>query len=122
MDQETINRAEHSDLISSDKVDGTSVYNRNGDKLGSISHLMIGKRDGKVSYAVMTFGGFLGLGAQEFTLPWDKLDYNVDKGGYVVDVTEEQLAEAPRFERSGDYGRSYYEGVSGHYGSRAPAW
>ncbi|MBL0924849.1 MAG: PRC-barrel domain-containing protein, partial [Sphingomonadaceae bacterium] len=57
----------HTDLISSDKVDGTVVYNRSGDRLGTISHLMSGKRDGRVSYAVMTFGGFLGMGTEEYT-------------------------------------------------------
>lgn len=112
----------NSDLISSEKIEGTSVFNRKGDKLGSISHFMVGKRNGTASYAVMSFGGFLGMGTEEYALPWDKLDYNVEKGGYVVDVTKEQLAQAPRYEKATDYDRSYYEGVSGHYGSRAPAW
>jgi PRC-barrel domain len=128
VEQDILNRTDmntgaHTDLISSDKVDGTAVYNRNGDKLGSIAHLMIGKRDGRVSYAVMSFGGFLGMGAEEYTLPWDKLEYDVNRGGYVVDVSKEQLEKAPRYERNrDDYDRSYYEGVSGYYGSSAPTW
>jgi sporulation protein YlmC with PRC-barrel domain len=126
VEQDLINRSStsgHTDLISSDKVDGTAVYNRNGDKLGTISHLMIGKRDGRVSYAVMSFGGFLGMGTEEYTLPWDKLDYDVNQGGYVVDVTKEQLEGAPRYERNrDDYDRTYYEGVSGYYGTTTPAW
>lgn len=128
MEQELINRNDsgtraHTDLISSDKVDGTAVYSRNGDKLGSISHVMIGKRDGRVNYAVMSFGGFLGMGTEQYTLPWDKLEYDINQGGYVVDVTKEQLDGAPRYERDrDDYDRRYYESVSGYYGTATPVW
>jgi PRC-barrel domain len=121
---ETMNRAGSSDLIASDKVEGTAVYDRNGEKLGSISHFMVGKRDGKVSYAVMSFGGFLGMGTDEYTLPWQELDYDVEKGGYVVEVTKDQLNDAPRYsaDRSTDYDRTYYEGVSNYYGYTPPIW
>jgi len=122
VEKDTLDRTTTGDLIASDKVEGTSVYNRNGDKLGSISNFMVGKRNGRVSYAIMSFGGFLGMGTEEYTLPWEKLDYDVDKGGYVVDVTKEQLEKAPRYERTTDYDRSYYEGVNGYYGSTTPAW
>lgn len=122
MEPETLDRTETHDLISSDKVEGTSVYNRNGDKLGSISRFMVGKRDGRVSYAVLSFGGFLGMGTDEYTLPWEKLDYDVSQGGYVVDVTKDQLEKAPRYERDSQYNRSYYEGVSGYYGAPTPMW
>jgi hypothetical protein len=83
------------DLIASDKVEGTSVYDRNSTKLGSVSALMLDKRSGHVSYAVLSFGGFLGMGSSYHPLPWHQLTYDPHLGGYVVDVTKEQLEGAP---------------------------
>jgi hypothetical protein len=124
MEQDILERKDSHDLIASDRVDGTAVYDRNGERLGKISHLMIGKRDGRVSYAVLSFGGLLGLGADEHPLPWETLEYDTDKGGYVVDVTKDQLESAPPYSRDNreNYDRGYYEGISGHYGYPAPAW
>ena len=62
-------------LISSEKVEGTTVYNRNGDNIGSINHLMIDKVRGQVEYAVMSTGGFLGIGENYSPVPWDSLVY-----------------------------------------------
>jgi hypothetical protein len=85
-------------LIASDKVEGTAVIGRNGEKLGQISSFMVDKYSGRVAYAIMTFGGTMGFGNSHFPLPWPMLDYDVAKDGYVVDITKEQLAKAPRFE------------------------
>ena len=63
-------------LIESDRVEGTSVYSTNGDSIGSVKRLMIDKVSGRVAYAVVSFGGFLGLGSDEFTVPWSKLTYD----------------------------------------------
>src|SRR5215217_8128882 len=63
-------------LIESDRVEGTAVYDPQGNHLGSIKRLMIEKISGKVAYAVMSFGGFLGMGEDEHTIPWSKLDYD----------------------------------------------
>jgi hypothetical protein len=90
-------------LIESDRVEGTSVYSPNGDHLGSIKRLMIEKISGRVAYAVMSFGGFLGMGAEEHTIPWNKLDYDTSLGGYRTDITEDQLRGAPTFYREADY-------------------
>ena len=70
---------ETSTLISADKVEGTAVYNREGDKLGSIQTVMIDKVSGKVAYAVMSFGGFLGIGDRYHPLPWDVLTYDTSE-------------------------------------------
>ena len=70
---------ETSSLIASDKVEGTSVYNAKGEKLGSIYNFMVDKRSGEVEYAVLQFGGVLGLGSDYYPLPWDVLDYD-DRG------------------------------------------
>jgi hypothetical protein len=87
-------------LISSQKVDGTSVYNRQGDSLGSIDHLMIDKYTGHVEYAVMSFGGFLGIGDSYHPLPWRALTYDTTLGGYRVSVDRSRLEGAPRYTRS----------------------
>jgi sporulation protein YlmC with PRC-barrel domain len=84
-------------LISSEKVRGTSVYNSAGDDLGSIHDLMIDKHSGRVAYAVMSFGGFLGIGEMYHPLPWNALTYDEAKGGYNIDLTPEQLRGAPNY-------------------------
>lgn len=102
-------------LISSDKVTGTAVYNRNGDTLGSIYGLMIDKISGRVAYAVMSFGGFLGIGERYHPLPWATLTYDTARGGYVVDLSRDQLEGAPSYERDDDvwsrpdYGRRVHD-------------
>ena len=84
-------------LIGSDKVDGTRVYGADSEPIGHIARLMIGKRDGQVAYAVLSFGGFLGMGKKYFPLPWSALTYDEKFGGYELRVTEDQLREAPSY-------------------------
>ena len=90
-------------LIESDRVEGTTVYDRQGNSIGSIKRLMIEKISGKVAYAVMSFGGFLGMGEEEHTIPWNKLDYDTGLGGYRTDITQDQLRGAPAFSRDRSY-------------------
>jgi hypothetical protein len=66
-----------------------------GEDLGTISRLMIDKLSGRVAYAVMSFDTFLGMGGKEHAIPWAKLHYDTDLGGYRTDITEEQLRGAP---------------------------
>jgi hypothetical protein len=89
-------RETHS-LIGSDKVEGTAVYRSNGDKVGTIERVMIDKISGKVAYAVMSFGGFLGIGEDYYPLPWKLLTYNPRLEGYEVNVGEQQLKGAPKY-------------------------
>jgi PRC-barrel domain len=91
---------ETGDLIASDKVEGTAVYDRNGTKLGSVYNFMVNKRSGQVAYAVLSFGGFLGMGSSYHPLPWNQLTYDPAQGGYVVDLTKEQLEGAPTYSAS----------------------
>ena len=105
-------------LIASDRVEGTAVYDRRGNRLGTIENFMVGKRSGRVEYAVLSFGGFLGMGQQHYPLPWDQLDYDESMNGYVVDITEDDLDRAPSH-RAGDeidYERGYGADVRGYYG------
>src|SRR5215217_3636552 len=87
-------------LIESDHIEGTAVYDANGKQIGTIKRLVIEKVSGHVVYAVTSFGGFLGLGSETHTLPWEQLHYDPDLGGYKTNITEEQLRKAPEFSRS----------------------
>jgi uncharacterized protein YrrD len=84
-------------LIAADKVNGTNVYNTEGEKIGSVEDVMIDKTTGKIAYAVMSFGGFLGMGESHHPLPWATLKYDHGKGGYVVPLSKEQLKSAPSY-------------------------
>jgi hypothetical protein len=84
-------------LIGSDKVEGTAVYGANDTKIGSIERVMIDKISGRVSYAVLSFGGFLGIGDEHYPLPWQSLKYDRNLGGYRTGLTETQLKGAPKY-------------------------
>ena len=84
-------------LIESDRVEGTTVYGSNGENIGSIKRLMIEKLSGRVAYAVMSFGGFLGIGEKYHPLPWHVLNYDQAQGAYVIDLNKERLATAPAY-------------------------
>ena len=88
---------ETANLIGSDKVEGTAVYGADGNKIGSIDRVMIDKLSGKVSYAVLSFGGFLGIGDDHYPLPWQSLKYDTNLGGYVTGITEAELQNAPKY-------------------------
>lgn len=113
-----LERDESDNLISSSKVEGTTVYSTDGDKLGTIAEVMIGKRSGRVEYAVMDFGGFLGMGKSHHPLPWDVLDYDKDREGYVVSIDKSRLKEAPSYETGTrpSFDRGYGETVYAYYG------
>ena len=78
-------------LIGSDKVEGTAVYGADDTKIGSIERVMIDKKSGRVSYAVLSFGGFLGIGDDHYPLPWQSLKYDTALGGYRTGITESEL-------------------------------
>jgi PRC-barrel domain len=84
-------------LIGSDKVEGTAVYGADNQKIGSIERVMIDKISGKVSYAVLSFGGFLGIGDDHYPLPWQSLKYDTGLGGYITGITQKQLEGAPKY-------------------------
>jgi len=106
------------DVISSDKVEGTTVYNQAGDKLGSIDGLMIDKTSGQVRYAVLEFGGFLGMGTDRYPLPWSMLKYDTTQDGYVVPLDKERLNDAPKYPsgKAPPYTTDYGRRVHQHYG------
>ncbi|MEW4468806.1 PRC-barrel domain-containing protein [Parasphingorhabdus sp. JC815] len=117
-------KEKNSDLIGSDRVEGTTVYGADNDKIGSVEKLLIQKRGGQVTDAIISAGSFLGIGGEHHSIPWAKLDYDTELGGYRLDVTEEQLKEAPRF-KAEDADRAYdreYQSRVYDYWAVAPFW
>jgi len=112
-------------LISSDKVEGTPVRRSDGDKIGTIEHVMIDKRTGRVAYAAMSFGGFLGVGTEYRALPWSALRYNARLDAYELNVSDDQIRNAPLatedFFQTGVVDRSWEDDVHRHY-RVAPYW
>jgi sporulation protein YlmC with PRC-barrel domain len=108
-------------LISSEDVEGTHVYGVDGKKIGEIDHLMIDKISGRVTYAVISFGGFLGLGHSHYPVPWAALKYDPNLGGYITGITEEKLKDAPAFSDDAWSDRSWEAQVHKHYNA-PPYW
>src|SRR6266700_4094855 len=75
-------------LIASDRVEGTPVRRTGGEKIGTIERLMIDKLTGNVAYAVLSFGGFLGMGQKHAPIPWARLSYDRTLGAYQLDLTD----------------------------------
>ncbi len=104
-------------LIASNKVEGTEVYNRQGEHLGEVYNFMVNKRSGQVEYAVLSFGGFLGIGESYHPLPWKALTYDTDQGGYVVDLDKRKLEGAPSYRQGEEpvYDRAYGKRLYDYY-------
>jgi hypothetical protein len=79
------------------RLNGTTVYNTAGEKLGSVYDVMLDKISGRAEYAIMSFGGFLGIGDSYHPLPWSELTYDEDQGGYVVNIDRARLEGAPSY-------------------------
>ena len=105
-----------SPVISSDRVKGTAVFGAEGRQIGTIDHLVIEKVSGKIVYAVMSFGGLLGLGQDHYPIPWAALSYDTSLGGYVTGITEEQLRGAPVRPEDWTRDRQWEEATFTHYG------
>lgn len=106
-------------LIAADKVEGVSVYNPEGEKLGAVENVFIDKISGQAEFATLAFGGMLGMGEKHYPLPWSVLTYDTDQDGFVVDLDKETLKNAPGYDKARmnepDYG--WREEVSGYYGA-----
>jgi hypothetical protein len=108
-------------LISSEDVEGTEVYGMGDEVIGEIDHLLIEKLSGRVAYAVMSFGGFLGLAHSHYPIPWSVLSYDTGLGGFRTNITEEQLRDAPEFSDDSWTDRDWEKRTHVHYGA-PPYW
>jgi len=111
-------------ILSSSSISGDAVVNRMGDSLGKIEDLMIDLSEGQVAYAVLSFGGFLGMGNKLFAIPFDALELDAVNRRFILDIPKERLEAAPGFDKDNwpdfadrRWGTSVYE----HYG-RTPYW
>ena len=107
-------------LIAAHQVQGTAVYNTALERLGRVDDVMLDKRGGRIAYAVLSFGGFLGIGDRYYPLPWEKLRYNTEIGGYVVDVNRDMLEGAPSYTDAAKAGwndTGWSNGIDSHYGA-----
>src|SRR5258708_5279449 len=111
-------------LIASDRVEGTAVRRPNGERIGHIERLMIDKISGKVSYAILSFGGFLGIGTNLLPLPWGRLKYNPRFEAYELDIDDEELRRAPSFraDKDFDWGDRSQEAELHRYYGIPPYW
>jgi hypothetical protein len=90
-------------LIASDRVEGTPVRRTNGQKVGTIERVMIDKMNGNVAYAVLTFGGFLGMGRKHMPIPWSRLHYDPTLAAYQIDLSDRDL-DAIKADEDFDWG------------------
>jgi sporulation protein YlmC with PRC-barrel domain len=103
-------------LIASDSVEGTAVYDAQGKRIGKVEHLVIDKFGGHVIYAVLSFGGFLGISANHYPLPWQMLNFDNELGGYRVGITEQQLKNAPKTNQGGSWEQAKHDRDEEVYG------
>jgi sporulation protein YlmC with PRC-barrel domain len=119
----------HEDLITASRVKGTAVFNLDGDRIGHVEELSIERESGQVRYALMSFGGFLGIGDKLHPIPWRLLKYNTTHIGYVIPLNRKELEDAPNYTAEelaayGGHDMDYREGVYAYYGRYgiAPYW
>ena len=120
---EELKQEETGRLISADKVQGTAVQNPEGESLGTIESIMIDKPSGQVAYAVLAFGGILGMGKDRRALPWEVLEYDTAQGAYVLDAEPDLLKNGPAYDETsiGGEDTDWGQGVDDYYGVK-PSW
>lgn len=124
-----LDRSDHA-LILGSRVNDTPVFNQAGERIGHVDDLSIEKANGRVVYAIMSFGGFLGIGEKFHPIPWSLLDYNPERLGYVVPLDKAALEAAPNYGRDelrelgGAHHLTYGEGIFTYYGpyGAVPYW
>lgn len=110
-------------LIGSDRVEGTAVYGADRERIGSIERVMIDKLSGKVAYAVLSYGGFFGIGDDHYPTPWSSLKYDTSLGGYRLDISKDQLDSAPKYANDNEWSWSRDDDRRVHdYYKAAPYW
>lgn len=111
-------------LLPASTIEGTAVQNAAGEDLGEINELMIDLEKGRIAYAVLSFGGFLGMGDKLFALPWESLNIGPEGDVFILNVPREKLDNAPGFDKDNwpDMADSSWgESVHSYYGYK-PYW
>lgn len=85
-------------LILASRVEGTPVYNTQGDRIGHVSDISLEKVSGRAIYGILSFGGFLGIGTRFHPVPWSMLTYDPEQGGFVVPLDKAALDSAPHYD------------------------
>ena len=114
----------HTEAIAASRVIGTTVYNTAGENIGEIEDVMLDKLSNGIMFAVIGFGGFLGISEKYHAIPWASLDYDEDRGGYVVPFSEDQLKAAPSYsinELTGSDGEAARDASYNYYNVQ-PYW
>jgi sporulation protein YlmC with PRC-barrel domain len=114
----------HTTAIRAGKAIGTDVYDRRGQKIGEVKDIVLEKTSNNILFAVVSFGGVLGMGEKYHPVPWAELDYDPQKGGYIVSFTEDQLKSAPSVSIDAltkNDGRAFRDRAFQHYGTK-PSW
>jgi hypothetical protein len=121
-DPNALETRESGDMISSRRVEGTRVFDRAEERLGTIESFMVNKLSGQVEYAVLQFGGFLGIGSDYYPLPWNQLRYSANLGGYVIDIDRSVIEQAPRYPASEEpaFDPIYGRRINDYYGTWHP--
>ncbi len=107
-------------LMGANTLDGNDVYNRQDEDLGDIKEIMLDMRNGKIGYAVLSFGGFLGMGDKLFAVPWDALTLDTKNKRFVLDVNKDRLKDAPGFDKDkwpNMADESWAKGIHSYYGT-----
>jgi len=111
-------------LMAADTLTGDKVVNRQHEDLGTIEHLMIDVAKGRIAYAVLSFGGFLGIGDKLFAIPWSALTVDTGEEQFILDVDKKLLDRAPGFDKAhwpNMADRRWDAEVSAFYGAK-PYW
>jgi hypothetical protein len=97
----------------------TGDFGADGEPIGEVDHMIIDKLSGRVAYAVISFGGFMGLGHSHYPIPWSALRYDTSLGGFRTNITEQQLKDAPQFSDDSWQDRDWETRTHQHYGTPA---
>lgn len=124
--QETIQKtAGKYGTVSASKIIGEAVINRQNENLGKIHELVIDAKDGRLAYAVLSFGGFMGMGNKLFAMPWKAFDFAAGENKLILNVDKEKLKAAPGFDQDSKWpdfaDRAWGTGIYTYYGYE-PYW
>jgi hypothetical protein len=103
---------------------GNDVYNAEGEDLGDIKEIMLDMSRGEISYAVLSFGSFLGMGSKLFAVPWSALTLDTENKRFTLNVPKDRLERAPGFDRGkwpNMADQSWAKGIHSYYGTTLPA-